>query len=127
MFSEIQVFQLLGLLFFGSGLGLLINPKLGTKLMDNIADYPMFIYLSSFLALGSGFYLVVFYNVWGWDWTTLLAVVGWAALIKGFFMLVFPGLAISWVRELRESYITIKALASTIFGFILLALGFILR
>lgn len=125
--SEIQIFQVLGLLFFASGLGLLINPGFGKKLLENLTDYPMFTYLSSLIVLVAGFYLVSFFNVWAWDWTLLLTLTGWAALIKGVTMLIFPGLVHSWISELKDSYVTVKAIAAAVLGFVYLALGFLMR
>lgn len=126
MLSEIQMFQILGLLFFGSGLGLLSNPGFGRKLMDNLADLPVLMYFSSLVAIVFGYILVSFFNVWQWDWTLLITLVGWLTLIKGIFVLVFPGVALAWMKELKDSYVTIKALFSAVLGFVLLALSFFL-
>lgn len=126
MLSEIQVFQVLGLIFFASGLGFLINPSFGRKTLDNLVDLPILMYLSSLVAVFVGYILVSFFNVWAWDWTLLITLVGWAALIKGIFVLIFPSVAQGWIKELNDSYVTIKALGSAVIGFIFLALSFYL-
>lgn len=126
MFSEIEIFRVLGLLFFGSGLGFLISPSYGKKAMDNLADYPIITYFSSLLSVVGGFYLITFFNVWTWDWTILIALTGWAALIKGMIILIFPGMPVSWIKELKDSYVTMKAVAASLLGFLFLALGFLL-
>ena len=122
--SELQIFQILGLAFFSAGLGLLINPEFYKKMVHNLGDYPMFFYLSGLMSLTVGYLLVSFHNVWVWDRALWLTLIGWIALAKGAFIIIFPTACLDWLREMGEKYLPVKAIAASILGLIFLALGF---
>ncbi len=126
MLSELQTFQVLGLLFFASGLGFLINPGYGRKIMDNLEDFPALMFISSLVAVVAGYILVSYFNIWSWDWVLLLTITGWGVLLKGVFVLLFPAVAQGWIKELKESYVTLKAIGAALVGFIFLVLSFYL-
>ena len=37
-----------------------------------------------------GIAMVLSYNVWAWNWQIVITILGWAALVKGLFLLFFP-------------------------------------
>jgi len=42
------------------------------------------------LNLVLGYLIISNYNTWVWDWSVLVPLVGWAALLKGIVIIVFP-------------------------------------
>lgn len=122
--SDTQIFQILGLVFFAVGLGLLINPDFYRRALHNIADYPLLLYFGGIFSLLIGYLLVTINNTWAWDRALWLTLVGWCALIKGVFILVLPGLAVKWIKEMGEKYLSIKAIAAAVFGLLFLSFGF---
>lgn len=122
--SEVQIFQLLGLVFFSAGLGLLINPDFYRRALHNIVDYPLLAYLSGLASLVVGYLLVAFNNVWAWDRLFWITLVGWCALIKGVVILLLPAWVDKWVKEVGEKYLSAKAIAAAVLGLIFLSFGF---
>lgn len=43
--------------------------------------------------------IIFSYNVWTLDWTLLITLLGWAALVKGGMIMLFPG----WVVRYKKS------------------------
>ena len=50
------------------------------------------------MALLAGFLIVNFHNVWVWDWTVIITVLGWLALLKGILLLLLPKTMVALTR-----------------------------
>jgi len=122
--SEVQIFQILGLVYFAAGLGMLINPEFFKKMLEKLTDCPLAIYLGAVLALIVGYLLITFYNVWRLDWVLIITVIGWFALLKGLFILIFPKAALKFASKVGEKWISAKGIIVAILGAVLIILGF---
>ncbi|MFA5023921.1 MAG: hypothetical protein WC523_03130 [Patescibacteria group bacterium] len=125
--SEVQMFQILGLFYFAAGLGMMINPGFFKKMLGNMAESPLAIYLGAIMALAVGYLLVTFHNVWTLHWTILITIIGWVALIKGLFILVFPTSSIKMTSKMGEKMLTFGGIIVAILGAVLIVLGFFTR
>ncbi len=88
--TDTQIFQLLGLTFFAVGLGMLVNPKFVRNISQALRQSAMDMFLGGLVSLAIGFFLVTFHNVWGWNWSVIITVMGWIALFKGLGFLIAP-------------------------------------
>jgi len=74
-------------------------------------------YMMGFLAVIVGFLIVHYHNLWGKDWTVLITMIGWLALMKGVLIIVFP----KFVQRLSKSFLTDRALQ--IYPYVTLIVG----
>ena len=124
---ELSLFlaKVIATVYLSVGVGALFNKDYYKKL-DAILNNIGVMYLSGFVAIILGFIMVELHNVWVSNWTVLVTIVGWAALVKGIFILAFPEFMIKMSKSLFSGglmnafpYITlILGLIFGYFGFI---------
>ncbi|MDP8262339.1 MAG: hypothetical protein P9M13_03445 [Candidatus Ancaeobacter aquaticus] len=84
--------------------GILFNLKTYQRIIDGFQQNAALTYIGGMLALISGLLIVVFHNVWAMNWTLIITLIGWSALIKGIFLIMFPTLmlkAADYQRNMR--------------------------
>lgn len=90
METSMWLAQLFGITYLAVGLGMLLSGDYYQKMMAEMMDSKPVMYVMSIIALIVGLLIVTHHNTWGQDWTMLVTLIGWIALLKGFFMLAFP-------------------------------------
>jgi len=90
METSILVAQILGLVYVVIGLGMLINGAYYKKAFDELLKNSGFMLLGGMMALVVGFLIVSNHNVWVQDWTVLVTIIGWLALLKGVLIFLAP-------------------------------------
>ncbi|MFH0772198.1 MAG: hypothetical protein V1933_06230 [Candidatus Omnitrophota bacterium] len=123
---DAQIFQLIGIAYAAAGLGIIINPDFYNKLVDSFSDNPALTYVASLLVLLAGFIIVTFHNVWVIGWPVIITIFGYAALIKGIGLLVFPRafIAISKAMVTKLKNVRLYGAVILIIGLGFLCLGF---
>lgn len=101
MENSILIAKIISLAYLFLGIGLLTSSSFYEKLFQTILKNPPFLLMSSILSLIVGMILLANHNTWEAHWTTLITIVGWLALLKGFFLLSFPR-AISFLEPLLK-------------------------
>ena len=124
--TDAQIFQLLGIIYLAVGIGILINPDFYKKLIKDFTENPPAIYLGGLVSLAIGFLLVSFHNIWVRDWSVIITIIGWAALIKGLFLLILPKMAIKISNAFKEikKLLPVWSTIVIILGALLCWLGF---
>lgn len=124
--TDAQIFQILGIIYLTVGIGIVANPDFYKKLITNFTENPPAIYLSGLIALTIGYLLLTFHNVCAKDWSVILTIFGWAALIKGVFLIVLPKVSIKIGNAFRElkKFLKVWAIIVIIVGGLLCWLGF---
>ena len=81
--------------------------------------------LSGFMAIIIGFLIIENHNNWVKNWTVLITIVGWAALVKGVLLLVFPN-SFKMYKPLLESNLLTNILTPLVllFGLVFAYFGF---
>lgn len=64
------------------------NPLVNPNLYDE--QIPPLVYLSGTLMFLGGFCIVRIHNQWRRDWTVVVTVMGWAAMVVGFMRMLAP-------------------------------------
>jgi len=123
---DIYFFQFFGLAMFPIGVGMLVHPEMLAKMFRNLEHDPVAVYLSGFMSLFIGYLLVAFHNVWSFDRTVIITIIGWLALLKGFSLLLFPTSLFSVSKKLTKSdaFQNVFPWYAIVFGIILLFFGF---
>ena len=109
--SDAQIFQVLSLAYLAIGIGILINPDFYKKIFEDFAENPSAVYIGGFAALVVGFLLVTFHNVWTKDFSVIITVVGWMALIKGILIFVLPKMMTALTKAMISKKNTLKIMS----------------
>ena len=116
--NDLQIFQLLGLLYFVIGLGMFLNPKFYKKMMNEYAKSDPVLFISGILALAIGYLLITFHNAWDWNLGIVITILGWIALLKGIMILVIPKMTDRVMKFMQLEKMNFKTL-----GIVLVLLG----
>ena len=89
---ELSIFlaRIFALVYITVGVGMFLNPKYYQKMIDSVMKEHGLLYFGGVFALVFGFILVSSHNIWEKNWTVLITIIGWIALLKGFLLLLFP-------------------------------------
>lgn len=90
METSIYIAQIVSVCYLVVGFGFLINANYFKKAMDEMATSHIAVYLGGIMGLVAGFVIVSIHNIWVKDWTVLITLIGWIALIKGVLLFLIP-------------------------------------
>jgi hypothetical protein len=117
-----------GPLLMAIAAALLINRRTIAGLVTGTLNSPEFIFFSGIFTLLAGLAIVRAHNVWSAEWTILVTVLGWLAIIGGLLRIIWPE-RVSAARKtmLRdENTLTGWALVALALGAFLTAKGYAL-
>ena len=120
METSVFIAKLFAVAYVVVGLGVLFNPGHYKKVFDDMMKSSSFIYLGGVMALIAGFLILNVHNVWVKDWTVVITVFGWLALVKGVLLLVVPQPLLKFSQVLLKKLwiVGIGALAmGVVFGY----------
>lgn len=107
------------------GLSVATNKKSMFSLMEEMTRNRGFMWVLGMLALLIGAALIVLNNTLAYGLPLVATIVGWVALIKGCFLLLFPDSAASLYGKFNKSGIyTLWGVIIFLLGIVLLYLGF---
>lgn len=89
---ELSIFvaRVIAILYLCVGVGMLVNKNYYKKFYHDFFNEMAAVYIGGFMAVLAGFALVSYHNLWMANWTILVTLIGWLALIKGIFILLLP-------------------------------------
>jgi len=90
MSMSILIARIGALVYLSTGLGVFINPAYFRKVVDDLVKSSGLVYVSALMALILGCLMVAVHNVWVWNWTVLITLLGWGAILKGVLALILP-------------------------------------
>lgn len=90
--------QIAAVLFLAVGVGYLFNSKHYRRMMTELVKDPASLYSSGPLAIVLGMFIIRYHNIWEADWTVLITLIGWIALIKGVLILAVPDFFVNKTR-----------------------------
>ena len=124
--SDIQIFQVFSIAYTAIGIGIFINPGFYKKLFEDFCENSSTLYIGGAMALVIGYLLITFHNTWTKDFSVIITVIGWIALIKGILILVCPKIIIKMTKAIlgKGSNLKIQAIIVIIIGLLLAFLGF---
>ena len=112
---SILLAKIFAAVYLAAGLSILINPKFYPKIMDDMLKNVAVMYLYGFIAVVFGVFMATYHNFWVKDWTVVITLFGWGALLKGFMILVFPNTLKVWKPMFSTRYFAVIALTIAIF------------
>jgi len=126
MENSIFLAKFLGCYFVIVGIGIFFNPKHCQKIALQYSQNSALIYFGGILALFFGLLIILFHNVWIWNWTIIITLFGWIGLIKGAWLIIFPSTVKNFVKRYQNSTRPIIAQSLIVFtiGIFLIVQGF---
>lgn len=99
------------------------NPSRIKQILEYAKDQK-FAILASFLAIIIGLLNILFHNIWEANWTIIITLLGWTALLKGIVMFIFPVKAIQTIDFINIKLIQAVYLFLFMCGLYLLNMGY---
>jgi len=90
METSILIAKIIGLIYVAFGVGLLLNKSYYIKAINSLLEDSSYFIIGGLLAIIIGILIIEYHNIWSNDWTVLITIIGWIALIKGIILLAFP-------------------------------------
>ena len=119
--NTVVIAQVLGIFFGIVGISMVVNSKATNAALEASVQNKGILWLWGFLALLIGAMIVILNNMWTSGLPLLITVIGWISLIKGFFILLFPGAAVSLYRKFNKNgLLALCGVVSLILGLVLL-------
>lgn len=128
MAISIFLAKVLGLYFVVIALWLLIRHRHTDMVMNEMMSSPGVLSLAAILGLIFGVLIVVAHNIWHLNWTLIITLIGWIALVKAFFNLFLTDVARRFFKVWLQSRtaMVITDIFMIIIGLFLLYHGFVL-
>jgi hypothetical protein len=125
LFMEMSLFiaKIIAVVYVAVGLGMLLNFKYYQKVIKDALKNPLLALYGGMFALAIGFLLVSYHNFWVADWTVIITILGWAALVKGALLVLLPGPFMKFAKVFVK-YMWFAPVFALIIGLVLGYFGF---
>lgn len=125
MDTSVLIAKIIGIIYLSFGVGLLLNQNFYKKELPKLLENTSYLILGGFIAIIIGALVIKNHNYWVKNWTVIITIIGWIALIKGVLLLAFPTL-ISTYKKIFDSTIFYKIIGPIvlILGIIFIYLGY---
>ena len=123
--SDSQLFQILGLACAATGLGVLLWPSVCQQVLLALEEFRAMAYLTAFLLLTIGGFLVAVHHDWTWSRSVLITIIGWLALLGGLSIFILPKtfLRVSRAMKRTPTRLTFQAALLIALGVLFLCLS----
>lgn len=120
---SILVAQILALVYLAAGVGALTSKPNYIDILGEFEKSRALTYVTGFMALVLGVIMVHYHNFWVANWTVVITLFGWAAVIKGVMMLAMPQTMISFRSLFKHT--KIFGLLAIVIGLFFAYFGFL--
>jgi len=126
METSVFIARILGLCYLVVGAGLLLNRKAFQRVMEDFCKNAALVLYGGMFALIIGIVIILKHNIWAANWTVMITIIGWAALIKGIWIIVFPDMVSKFMQfyQKNKNLLIVHSIAAFIFGAVLTFFGF---
>ncbi|MFA5155769.1 MAG: hypothetical protein WC532_00035 [Candidatus Omnitrophota bacterium] len=126
MNTSIFIARIFGLFYLIVGIGFLLNRKAFQDVIDDFCKSAALLFYGGSSALIIGIVIILTHNLWVADWAVIITVIGWLALAKGIWIIVFPGAALKFMQAYRKNknISMFHPFAALILGAVLIFFGF---
>ncbi|MBT4153468.1 MAG: hypothetical protein HOE53_02350 [Candidatus Magasanikbacteria bacterium] len=90
MDTSLLVARIAAVAYLSMAVGMSLSPGYYKQELGKMIENSAFKLLGGMMSLILGMLLVTNHNMWERDWTVLVTLLGWLALVKGVFLLAFP-------------------------------------
>ena len=90
MGNSILLAKFIGPYIMVIGIGLLFNLKAFQRIMEDFFKNAALVYVTGLITFVAGLAIVLFHNMWVFDWHLIITLLGWNILIKGTWLIISP-------------------------------------
>ena len=121
--------RIFGLLYLVVGIGLIKNRQTFKQIMEDFSKNTVLVFYGGILALVIGLMIVLTHNIWVANWTVIITIIGWGALIKGVWLIIFPNSVHKFMQtyQKNENLLKIHPIVALVLGIVLTYFGFFSR
>lgn len=126
METSVFIARIFGLCYLVVGAGLLLNRKAFQRVMEDFCKNAALVLYGGLFALVVGVVIILKHNIWAANWTVMITIIGWAALIKGIWIIVFPDTVSKFMQfyQKNQNLLMAHSVVALIFGAVLTFFGF---
>ncbi len=100
--KEMQLSKLIAkmtsVIYLAASVGAFFSADYYRKMADDLFSNAGLTYLAGFITVIIGLLIVIYHNRWAKNWTVLITILGWLALLKGIFLIAFPPISSRSIR-----------------------------
>lgn len=85
-----QIIQLMGVLYLITGISFIFNKKYYRNLFKDVLKSNIFKFFGGYIALATGFVLILFFNELSFSKEWLITILWWMGILKWFILLMSP-------------------------------------
>ena len=108
------------LIFF---LILTFNPKRIIQIIRDLKDQK-FVILTAFIGIIIGLLNILFHNIWENSWTIIITLIGWASLLLGLSLFIFPKRTANWLDFINIKFVQMLYMLLFLIGLFLLSMAY---
>lgn len=125
METSTLIAKMIGFIYLSFGVGILLNGQYYKKEIPKLLENTTYLIFGGFLAIVFGLLIIENHNYWVKNWTVLITIIGWVALIKGIILLAFPTVISSFKSFFSiPKFYPVLGVLIIIFGLFFLYLGY---
>jgi uncharacterized membrane protein HdeD (DUF308 family) len=109
--------KIASVIYLSASVGAFFGADRYRKIADDLFSNSGLTYLAGFITVIVGLLIVTYHNRWTKNWTVLITILGWLALVKGIFLITLP----QFVQSLSQRMFT--DFGSRVFPYASLCLG----
>ena len=94
--------KIASVIYLSASVGAFFGADHYRKIADDLFSNAGLTYLAGFITVIIGLLIVTYHNRWTKNWTVLITILGWLALVKGIFLITFP----QFVQSLSQRMFT---------------------
>jgi hypothetical protein len=112
--------RIISVVYLSAALGGFFSRDYYSRVLDDMYKNAALTFLMGFAAVIFGFLIVQYHNIWTVNWTVLITIMGWLALLRGVVLIAFP----RFLQRLSTPFFSAIGLKVLSYIMILLALVF---
>jgi hypothetical protein len=126
MNATLFIARMFGLYIIIMAFILLFRRGLFQKFMEDFSKNYAVLFLTGIFTLFFGLAIVLTHNIWVMNWTVIITILGWLALIKGIWFLAFPDSISKFSHFYTKAKVfpVVHAVIALLFGIYLTYMGF---
>ncbi len=97
---SILIARIVSVVYLSAALGAVVSRDHYRRVLDDVFQNAALTYFMGFTAVILGSIMVNYHNVWVKDWTVLVTILGWLALVKGILLITFPRFVQSYSKPI---------------------------
>jgi len=116
---SILIARIVSVVYLSAALGGFFSRDFYRRVLDDMYKNAALTFLMGFAALVFGFLIVHYHNIWPGNWTVLITIMGWLALLRGIILIAFPRL----LQRLSAPFFS--AIGLKVFPYVTLLVGLV--